>query len=247
MRSGVQDRLLGAAGAAIVVALLGYLLIAGLTVEMQIRRQQAATVIDLPSLPRPQRQPRPPVDRPKARKASGRASPRNLRNKAAEVVVPVPLVLPPAPPILLSAPTAGAGMASSAGASDRPGPGTGAGGEGDGSGGGGDGDGDGGGGVPPRLIKGRLKFSNLPEDLREAGIGGTVGVRYRVDVDGRASDCRITASSGSRELDEATCQLIEERFLFDPARDAADRPVRSILEENHSWIVRHDDDRRSAP
>ncbi len=132
-------------------------------------------------------------------------------------------------------------MAAFAGASDRPGPGEGAGGQGNGAGGGGYGDGDG--DVPPRLIKGRLKFSDLPPDLRDGGIAGTVSVRYDVDISGRVGDCIITASSGSAELDKLTCQLIQRRFRFDPSRDPEGQPVRSTIEENHRWEI----DRRGFP
>ena len=237
MQASVQERLLGALGSAIVVTLLGYLLLVGMAVEIRVRGEQPITLLNLQA-PRPQQhRPKPHVDRPKPRKASGQTSPRNLRNKAAEIVTPPPLVRLPIPPPVVSASKAGVGTAASAGASDRPGPGEGAGGEGNGAGSGGYGDGDGGGEVPPRLIKGRLKFSDLPLDLREAGIGGTVSVRYGVDVNGRVSDCIIVASSGSTELDRLTCELIKQRFRFDPSRDHDGRPIQSIIEENHSWII----------
>jgi len=235
MQPSVQERLLGALGSAIVVTLLGYLLFAGMAIEIRVRGEQPITLLNLQA-PRPrQHRPKPHVTRSKPRKASSPASPRNLSNKAAEIVTPPPAVrLPDATPVV-SASKAGVGTAASAGASDRPGPGEGAGGEGNGAGSGGYGNGDGGGDVPPRLIKGRLKFSDLPLDLREAGIGGTVSVRYGVDVNGRVGDCIITASSGSTELDRLTCQLIQQRFRFDPSRDHEGQPVPSTIEENHSW------------
>ena len=64
-----------------------------------------------------------------------------------------------------------------------------------------------------------------------------MSVRYRVGTDGRASDCVATRSSGSRALDDLTCRLIEQRFRFAPSRDRTGRAVRSIIVEDHSWMV----------
>ena len=85
------------------------------------------------------------------------------------------------------------------------------------------GDGAGDGGTPPRHVRGRLRDSDYPRGLGEAGIEGTVSVRYAVAVDGRVSDCAIAHSSGSVVLDATTCRLIEQRFRLSPSRDAAGR------------------------
>ena len=235
IQTSVQDRLLGALGAAIVVTLLGYGLLVGMAVEIHAQIEQAMALLDLRApLPKPPLPP-PPVERPKHRRASGPASPRNLKNKATEIVTPPPLILPPIPPPVVSAQKAGTGMAASTGAADRPGPGEGAGGQGNGTGGGGDGDDDG--DVPPRRIRGQLKSSDLPPDLRDSEFSGTVAVRYDVETDGTVGICEIMGSSGSAELDRLTCRLIQQRFRFDPSRDSEGRPVESTIEENHRWEI----------
>jgi protein TonB len=120
---------------------------------------------------------------------------------------------------------------------------TGAGGTGSGGGGGtengagGNGAGLGDDGSPPEHVRGQISDRDYPRELSDAGVSGTVGVRYRVGVDGHVSDCRITHSSGSEALDTLTCGLIEKRFRFRPARDGSGRPVPSIIVENHSWII----------
>lgn len=68
-------------------------------------------------------------------------------------------------------------------------------------------------------------------------MSGTVGVRYEVDAAGKVSNCRITRSSGYPALDDLTCGLIERRFRFRAARDAAGQSVPSIIVEQHSWII----------
>jgi protein TonB len=122
------------------------------------------------------------------------------------------------------------------------GPGTGSGGIGNGTGSGLGGNGGGGGGGmgrgrPPRWVKGEIKDKDYPRNLAQAGIGGTVWVKFAVETNGHASDCVVTRSSGHEEFDETTCRLIETRFRYKPATDADGRPVRSYLVERHAWSI----------
>jgi len=235
MREGVRERLIGALGSTIVVSSLGYMLFIGMAVETRARVDDVMTLLNLQPPPELHRiQPR--VTPQKSVKASGKASPRNLRNKPTEVVTPPPTVVLPAPSPIAAATKAGLGTASSAGASDRPGPGEGAGGQGDGNGSGGYGDGDGAGDVPPRQIRGRMSPSDLPPDLVH-GNGGRVSVRYGVAINGSVSGCTVVGSSGSAELDQLTCRLIEQRFRFAPAHDRRGRPFPSTIEQDHIWEI----------
>ena len=174
----------------------------------------------------------------------GGSSPPNLRSQATEVVAPDPVVRLPVTPPIVSAPLAGTGADPSQGAALVRGPGTGSGGIGTGTGTGLGGDGPGGGGygdyTPPRHIRGRLRDSDYPAGLGEAGVGGTVGVIFTVLADGRVTNCRIRYSSGNAMLDDTTCRLIERRFFYEPSRDWRGRPVDSQIVENHSWIVEDD-------
>jgi protein TonB len=61
-------------------------------------------------------------------------------------------------------------------------------------------------------------------------------VRFRVEIDGRVSDCIVTQSSGSRELDDNTCRLIRTRYRFRAPRDESGRPVPATVVEDHEWI-----------
>jgi periplasmic protein TonB len=169
-----------------------------------------------------------------------RAAPANLRATPVPIVAPPPLVSVPAAPPLIAAPVPAAGRDPHAGAAALPGIGTGAGGVGEGLGGGGrggSGDGDGGGETGPRWRSGRIKDSDYPQQAGEAGVGGTVAVRYRVGTDGRVGSCIVTTSSGDPALDALTCRLIQRRFRFDPARDEEGRPVTSTIVERHSWVI----------
>ena len=129
-----------------------------------------------------------------------------------------------------------------AGASNVPGPGTGAGGFGTGLGSGrfGTGTGGGGGGGRPtraRHISGSIGPDDYPDSAYRARIGGTVHLRFTVAPSGRVSDCRVTRSSGSRELDSVTCRLIVTRFRYRPARNAEGVPIASTVVGEHVWEV----------
>ena len=228
-----RERAIATAGVVVVFALMGAMLLLGLNGRMRIALERPTTLLalSLPSGPPPVvRIPVPTTRRSAARKAP---APANLRNEPTDIVAPPP-VIRPTPSLVVVAPIAGSGAAPSAGAGDRPGAGTGAGGLGEGRGAGGDADeGD---YVPPRLTRGRLKFSDLPPNLRGVALG-VVAIRYRVQADGRVTDCVVTASSGSRELDDVTCQLVEKRFRYAPSRAPDGRPVGSIVEDTYGWRV----------
>ncbi|HEX8643689.1 MAG TPA: energy transducer TonB [Allosphingosinicella sp.] len=245
------ERLRGALPALTVHVLLVFALLRGLAVGAAPAGEQAKpSVLDLtpPSaseLPLP-----PPVPDPGETESErtgdpreeGAASPPNLHSKASELVAPTRSQ--PSP--IRAAPKANTGSDASTGAAPVPGPGTGSGGigTGTGSGDGGSGLGAGGGGGrgggrlrPPRRLRGSLSDRDYPAGLVDEAPRGVVWVRYAVEVDGRASNCTITATSGHRTLDEITCSLIERRFRFDPARDGAGRPIRSNLIEKYEWEV----------
>lgn len=239
MQAPARDRVASGAATLAMLGALGTALVWGLAAGRPVSVSREPTLLALAprEAPPPVRQRR--MQQVRSRKAAAAPSPPNLRNKATPVASPPPIVpLAPPPPIVV-APRPAAGSAAASGASDRPGPGQGAGGQGNGTGGGGSGDGAG--FTPPRQIKGRLRYSDMPPELRASGVGGSVGVRYRVETDGRVSACSVTTSSGNSQLDQLTCALIEERFRFRPSLDPEGRPVRSNIVETHSWIVDRSD------
>lgn len=237
-RSWTKDKAVSALGVALVHALLGYALLTGLRLNLPHRISEELKLIDVLPVPDP---PKPETKIPhkvKSARPEGEASPPNLRAEPTQIVLPPPKVALPVTNPLPVAPIAGVGNAPSAGSADIPGPGYGAGGWGNGRGAGGEGDGDGGGGwVPPRQIKGRIKDSDYPREAGEAGVGGTVGVKYQVEADGRVSRCDITRSSGAPALDETTCRLIMQRFRFRPSLDPEGRPVPATIVQNHTWVI----------
>jgi protein TonB len=167
--------------------------------------------------------------RPK--KDEGAASPKNIESKATPVVAPKPRTeLPDVSPVI-AAVTPSTGSAATTGASDVVGPGTGAGGTGTGTGSGGAGNGSGGGGgggtpTRPTVIEStKLTSRDYPrEAIRAWPRGGRVFVAVRVQLDGRATDCKVNRSSGVPGIDADTCRLVMAKVRFTPARDEQGRP-----------------------
>ena len=92
--------------------------------------------------------------------------------------------------------------------------------------------------TPPQ---GRLySFFNAddyPENELMRGISGSVGVRLKVEPDGRVSDCLVLEPSGSVGLDKQTCALALRRARYTPAVSREGRPLWSYTFERVTWMV----------
>ena len=231
-----RERAGASAAVALLHVLLGYALIAGFSVTVPLPAGGGLRLFDVSEPPPPPENiPAPP----KSPAAEGAASPPGPKARPTPVVAPPPR-LPSVSPVTAAPEPAPlpAGRDPSAGVADLPGPGSGTGGAGIGTGAGGGGSGTGGGGVRAQRIGGRIEGStDYPPDARRARIEGTVRVRYVVGTDGRVGDCRVTRSSGHAELDATTCRLIEQRFRYRPARDAAGRPVPEAVSRTFDWLL----------
>lgn len=69
---------------------------------------------------------------------------------------------------------------------------------------------------------------------------GVTGFQVTVQPDGRVATCEITRSSGSDDLDEATCKLITERARFAPATDKRGRKVEAPWSSSIRWKIPKD-------
>lgn len=191
----------------------------------------------------------------------GAASPPNLKAEPSPFVAPEPIVRPPPPPPTVTpSPIAGIGSAPSAGAAPIRGPGMGSGGVGNGrgSGAGGSGPGGGGGGGggdgagivvrPPRWVCCDISPDEMPQAVQDRAPRGrsVVSVVYAVEADGRVTGCRVSRSSGNRELDQMTCRLVERRYRFQPARNPYGRAIRvEDVGDDHEWFFEDEMDEPS--
>jgi protein TonB len=237
------DRLKSALGVAAIHALIGYALLRGLGVPIAPALRDAQQLISVTHEPPPPHVPAPPdterqaVARPKD--PEGAASPANRKDTPTEVVAPVPEIVVPPPPSIAAAAVAGQGSAAAAGAAVVPGPGTGAGGIGTGLGSGlygnGTGGGGGGRGVSARYLRGGINPRDYPRRAVERRAQGTTYLRFTILPNGRVRNCVVTRSSGHRDLDAATCPLLERSLRYRPARDASGRPVAETIRGQQDW------------
>ncbi len=140
---------------------------------------------------------------------------------------------PPAPR------AASTGVASLSGAA-AAGDGTGAAGSGTGTGSGNGGNGRGGGTASqPVLVSGSIDNARdfpVPPGGRDARRGTQVIVRVTIGTDGRARDCSVVRPSPDAEADRITCQLVERRLRFRPARDAGGNLVPAPFYWRQQWF-----------
>jgi protein TonB len=235
-----RERYTALAAAAVVTLSIGLAISSGLHVSAGRMKASAQQLIEFASLEPPKVEPvrpkvpeRVPLRRPKAQQQSAPktapaplgGSPGTARGSESPAVVAImPIRAAPVP-----APGGGTGTGPAVGR----GWGGGSGGGGAGAGGRGEG-----GGTELEQIGGDIFPSDYPKRLGNAGVGGSVGVVFRVEVNGRTSRCRALRSSGIPELDTLTCRLIEQRFRFRPSTNSFGRPIADEVEYDHEWIVK---------
>lgn len=69
---------------------------------------------------------------------------------------------------------------------------------------------------------------------------GTASYIVGVGVDGRVKSCQIIKSSGSSDLDEATCSNVVRRARFNPATDQDGKPIDGSWTGSATWIIPKD-------
>jgi protein TonB len=178
--------------------------------------------------------PPPPPPPPETKPAGASAPPSRGATKAPS---------PPNPPRPLPKPTPAqpavdAGSQSASGAGTAAGSGAGRGGQGAGTGSGGSGTGNGAGATPPVHIAGALTDADYRRAGLPQGAAGTVLISFRVRSDGTVDRCSTVRSSGYAIIDRETCRLVERRFRFRPARDAAGQPIDFTLRTDFTWRPR---------
>ncbi len=80
-----------------------------------------------------------------------------------------------------------------------------------------------------------ITIEDYPSTAERERREGTVAFRLSVGRDGRTDNCVVTKSSGSEDLDSATCKLMVRRTKFNPALDSSGTPTAGIYESRVSW------------
>ena len=66
---------------------------------------------------------------------------------------------------------------------------------------------------------------------------GTTRFRLTVGPNGKATDCQITSSSGSPDLDQTTCAVVTRRAKFTPAKDGEGQPTTGSYNGSVRWVI----------
>jgi len=93
---------------------------------------------------------------------------------------------------------------------------------------------------PPRRdngMGGLFTAADYPSNALKDGRMGRAHVRLRIDEAGAITECSVLRSSGSAELDAATCKVLNERAKFEPARDVDGNATRGIVVTAIRWIL----------
>jgi protein TonB len=188
---------------AIIHAILGYAFVTGLGIQYVKKAAEQLNVIDVAEEPPPPEEeppppPPPPPDMPPPPPPPPTAPPPMISLPSnAPVLAPPPPPNPP-PPAPPAPPPPPPPPAISKAAAARGNPGSWFGGDAD-----------------------------YPAAARRNEEQGTVVIAFEINEAGRIENCRVTSSSGSSSLDEATCALAVRRGRYSAALDAAGKPTRS--------------------
>lgn len=82
-----------------------------------------------------------------------------------------------------------------------------------------------------------VQDGEYPAAALALGQSGLVGYRLLVDVAGRVESCDIVESSGHAALDKGTCDLIERRARFVPARGVDGQPMPWSYRGRVKWAL----------
>lgn len=66
---------------------------------------------------------------------------------------------------------------------------------------------------------------------------GTTRIHMTVGPNGRPTDCSVTGSSGSPDLDEAACTFAQRRARFNPAMDGEGQPTTGQYNGSVRWVI----------
>ncbi len=220
-----RERAYALAAVVLVQLGLGVMLLCGLRIDVARTGNIVERLIDV-TLPKPP--PPAPPPRPRHHQA---AAPKAAPAKPGGAPGPRPAHAPPSVAPVVSIKPSAAPSGGGSGTGPALGSGT-------GGGTGGNGYGEDEGGTDLEQIGGEITSRDYPRDLRDAGIGGRVGVLFTVEPNGRVGRCAVTRSSGVSELDALTCRLIQQRFVYRPSTDRAGRPIADEVEGEHDWVAR---------
>jgi protein TonB len=82
--------------------------------------------------------------------------------------------------------------------------------------------------------------NDYPTRALQLGQEGVTGFHLSLGSDGKVTNCEITKSSGSAELDKTTCDLMRRRARFNPAMDSDGNPTSGSYTSSVRWQIPKD-------
>lgn len=89
----------------------------------------------------------------------------------------------------------------------------------------------------PGGLQSLFSADDYPQRAVMFGERGRARIRIKVTDKGETSDCAVLASTGSPDLDRATCDVIRRKARFSPALDHDGKPIRSVVVTTVYWIL----------
>ena len=93
------------------------------------------------------------------------------------------------------------------------------------------------GAVPKGNVASWATTNDYPTRALREERAGTTGFRVTVGPDGKVASCSVTSSSGSPDLDEATCSNVTRRGRFAPATDGEGNPTTGSYSNRIRWVI----------
>jgi periplasmic protein TonB len=87
-----------------------------------------------------------------------------------------------------------------------------------------------------------VSSSDYPSAALRSQLEGVSKFILTIDPNGIVVNCLISVSSGSSELDAATCRLITDRARFEPARNNRGKPITGSWANSVRWQIPRDED-----
>jgi TonB family protein len=86
-------------------------------------------------------------------------------------------------------------------------------------------------------IEGSISDEDYPPEASSKGETGTVVIKFVISTNGRVPVCEIMQSSSSELLDETTCEIVKERFKYEPARAHNGKAIPEIKSQRITWRI----------
>jgi protein TonB len=196
---------------AVLHALLGYVLVTGMAYNVAKKMVEDLKTFDVKEPPPPEEEPPPEQEpQPTVQPPPIVAPPPIVRLDTPAPPVQTQQVIPPvAPPVTYTAPPAPPAPVVAAPKVQAA--------------------------KPKRSIAGLITSDDYPEAARRDEKQGTTRISLVIGTNGRVSSCNVSQSSGSRDLDAATCRIVTSRARFDPATDSNGSPVTDTYAASVQW------------